>query len=154
MHQTSTQSQENPRFKGRIKRGEVRNPLGGAAGKPFQSFKERLCYWLETKTIDEIRAIVEKPKEWKKLVAIDALVAQRIHQASKDTGLGDFNAIFDRLLGKPAQAITGEDGKPLLPQTDLNELARKTAFLLSMAVLPIAGSEKEPITLEGSKPLV
>lgn len=79
---------------------------GNPKGKPitgFQGFKDRLQHWLETKTVGEIEMLVTNPKKWKKLVSVDAMVARRIHQACGADGTGDFIAILDRLLGKPAQ---------------------------------------------------
>lgn len=122
--------QGNPNMK---KGAPAVNPKGRPAAG-FQSFKDRLAYWLDTKTIGEIRKIVEDEKKFDKLVAIDALVARRISEASKQGSTSDFASILDRLVGKPNQAITGADGAPLMPVTDIQELARRTAFLLSLGV--------------------
>ena len=84
------------------KPGQSGNPKGRPA-TGFQGFKDRLQHWLETKTIGDIEALVSNPKKWKKLVSIDAMVAKRIHAACAADGTGDFIAILDRLLGKPAQ---------------------------------------------------
>ena len=122
---------------------------GNPAGRPatgFQSFKDRLCYWLETKSIDDIEKLVLKKSEWRKLPAIDGIVVRRIHAALQHEGSGaDFALVLDRLLGKPAQAITGEDGKPLMPAMDIMELARRGAFLLSLVNIDKA---KSPVILE------
>lgn len=75
-----------------------------AAG--MQSFKDRLVRWLETKTYKEIQELVDNPKRWDKLLSIDAMVVRRIHEACQKDKTGDFNAVLDRLLGKPA--ITGD----------------------------------------------
>lgn len=123
--------------------GKWKKGVSGNAGRTFQTFKERLAYWLETKTITEIEKLVLSKREWGKLVAIDGLVVRRIHAAFQaDNSGGDFALVLDRLLGKAPQAITGEDGKPLLAAIDVNELARRTAFLLS---LPQAAA---PVTIE------
>lgn len=117
-----------------IQPGEIRNPNGRRKkANYFQSFKERLAWWVETKTLNQIEVLVNDPRKFGRLPAIDALVARRIYEASKGNGGADLAMILDRMLGKPPQAITGEDGKPLIPITDINEIARRTAFLLSMA---------------------
>lgn len=88
--------------KGHFAKGQ---PSPNPAGRPaagLQSFKDRLAYWMDTKTIADIEAIIDNPKKWGKLLAVDALVARRISEASKKTGIQDFVAILDRLLGKPA----------------------------------------------------
>src|ERR1700722_7362881 len=90
---------------------------GNLRGRPkrgFQSFKDRLAYWLENKTASEIKALVENPKAWGRLVSIDAIVVRRIAAALERDGSADFTLLLDRLLGKPSQAITGEDGAPLI----------------------------------------
>lgn len=83
------------------KPGVSANPAGRPAAG-FQSFKDRLARWLETKTLKEIQAIVEDEKKFNKLLSVDAMVARRIHQACKASGGADFQMILDRLLGKPA----------------------------------------------------
>lgn len=86
--------------------GQTGNPKGRPAAG-MQSFKDRLAYWLDTKTIDQIKALVEEgSKKGGKLLAIDAIVAKRIKRAYDNDGNADFNSILDRLLGKPA--ITGD----------------------------------------------
>lgn len=79
------------------------NPKGRP--KAGQSFKDRLAYWLDTKTLKQIRAIVEDETKLDKLPAVDAMVARRIAQACKADGGQDFLMILDRLLGKPSQAV-------------------------------------------------
>ena len=93
-------SLDQSRDRGRFKKGFVGNPAGRP--KAGQSFKDRLAYWLETKTLKEIRAIVEDEKKFDKMPAIDCMVAQRVRQACKADGGSDFLMILDRLLGKPA----------------------------------------------------
>ena len=86
--------------------GWKKGTSGNPAGRPkagMQSFKDRLAHWMETKTLKEIKAIVEDDKKLDKLLSIDAMVAQRIRQACKADGGADFVMILDRLLGKPAQ---------------------------------------------------
>lgn len=81
----------------------------GISGRPaagLQSFKDRLAYWMDHKTIGEIKAIIDNPKKWNKLLSSDAMVARRIHEAASKNGNSDFIALLDRLLGKPA--ITAE----------------------------------------------
>lgn len=141
----NTQSQQNETSEAKkpqgFQIGNNANPEGGRARKNwrhFQTFKERLAHWLESKSLAEIVAIVTNEKKFGKLSAIDAMVAQRIAQACKADGGADMTIVLDRLMGKPPQAITGEDGKPLMPATDVNEIARRTAFLLSLPQAAIA----------------
>lgn len=107
---------------------------GNPKGRPpaGQGLKDRLSWWLLNKTVDEIERLVNDKKKWGKLVAADAHCAMVVHEGCKNTGLTAIAFIFDRLLGKAPQAITGEDGKPLMPAADVNEIARRTAFLLSL----------------------
>lgn len=114
---------------GQFKQG---NTLGGRTSTGYQSFKDRLVHWLETKTIDDIEKLVRSRTEWKKLSAIDGIVVRRIAGAIGKDGAADFVMVLDRLLGKPAQEITGAGGAPLITQYDVNELARRTAFLMSL----------------------
>lgn len=107
---------ENP-FKANVKTDEKPKKLatpaswakgqsGNPAGRPatgFQGFKDRLAWWMESKTIGEIKKLVSNPKKWDKLVSADAMVARRIYEACGPDGTGDFIAILDRLLGKPTQ---------------------------------------------------
>lgn len=134
--QTDSPSFENEKLKnsGQFKEG---NTLGGRKSTGYQSFKDRLQWWLESKTIAEIEQLTRSRTEWKKLSAIDGIVVRRIHAALGKDGGADFVMVLDRLLGKPSQAITGEDGKPLIPTFDLNELARRTAFVMSIAALTL-----------------
>lgn len=81
------------------------NPLGRPA-KLFQSFTDRLAWWLENHTGDEIQAVVRNKKEWGKLSAIDQIVIRRIQAATqKHKSTADFIAVLDRLVGKPVQPI-------------------------------------------------
>lgn len=128
----------------RPKRGKggkyLKGSSGNVLGKPptgFQSFKDRCVYWWETKTVEEIEKLVNNKKLWKKMISLDAAVARRIHAAQQDTGIQDMRLLLEYILGKPAQAITGAEGQPLIPQLDISEMARKTAFLLSMAAMPV-----------------
>lgn len=109
----------------------------GAAGRPasgMQSMKDRLAYWYETKSIGEIERIIKNKRLWKKLPSIDAHIAQVIATGSERTGLPAVQFIWERLLGKAPQAITGEDGAPLIPaQMDIMEIARRMAYTLSLA---------------------
>lgn len=84
---------------------------GNAKGRPatgLQGFKDRLSHWIETKTLKEIKALVDDPDEKKldKMYAADVMVVQRVRAACKQSGGADFQMILDRLLGKPA--ITGD----------------------------------------------
>ena len=89
-----------------FKKGE---PSANPAGRPhslFASFADRLGHWLETKTANEIAALVRNKAEWGKLSAIDAVVVRRIAAAmAKDKSTQDFVAVLDRLIGKPVQPI-------------------------------------------------
>ena len=83
----------------------VKGTSGNALGRPkagIVAFKDRLAYWLEQKTVGEIKALIENPKKWDKLLSVDAMVARRIADACGKSGGADFVAILDRLLGKPA----------------------------------------------------
>jgi hypothetical protein len=60
------------------KKGQSGNP----AGRPkagMQSFRDRLVYWLETKTYGDIKRLIDDPDERKlgKLAAIDVIVLHR-----------------------------------------------------------------------------
>lgn len=85
---------------------------GNPSGRPragTQAFADRLAYWLETKTIDEIKAIVRNTKEWGKLPAIDGIVVRRINAALMKAGSNaDFTAVLDRFVGRPVQPVAGE----------------------------------------------
>lgn len=125
---------------------------GNPAGRPaagMQSMKDRLAYWYETKSIGEIEKLIANKHLWNKLPAIDASLCRVISDGCQSSGLSALQFIWDRLLGKPAQAITGEDGKPLIPQVDLNEMARRTAFLLSLA----QAQKEKPLLLDSSIPV-
>jgi hypothetical protein len=129
--------QIRPKNKGGRPKGVKDKPdyyvRGPSLAIPFETLKARLIHWAETKTVEQIQKLVENPKLWKPLPMIDALCAKQLWRAWDGTG-EDFNRVLDRMIGKPVQAITGEDGKPLLPPSDINEIARRTAFLLSMAI--------------------
>lgn len=150
----ASKKQKNPRVydensgrepDGKWKRGVSGNILGRPGG--YQNFRDRLLWWLETKTIREIEELVDKKADWDDLCAIDGMVVRRIHAAVKtDGGVSDFTAILDRLLGKPPQAITGDDGKPLIPMMDMPEIARRAAFLLMTA------SGNMPLIIEQNAP--
>lgn len=153
-----TKSLPNPRLERKklvqANRQRIKKELAERALKGNnQTIKQRLLYWFETKTVKEIQAIIDTPKVWDNLPNIDAALCRLIAAATKDGGSSALTMVLDRLLGKPAQAITGEDGKPLIPQADVNELARRTAFLLSRVVLPVVGSDSTLITIEQTKPL-
>lgn len=109
------------------------NPRGRPAAG-MQSFKDRLAYWLDTKTITEIEQIVDNPKKWGKLLAVDALVARRIVEAAKASGGNDLSIILDRLLGKPA--ITA----------DL-QVTHALASRLDAAEAALLGSPSNPLSL-------
>ena len=134
---------------GTYKKGFVSNPAGRPASG-YQSFKDRLAFWMETKTVSEIEALIKNKKQWGKLPAIDAMVAMRVSESYEYGGGASMTIILDRLLGKPNQSLTGLDEKPLIPQTDINEIARRTAFLLATAGLS-EQSAPLPITLDGAK---
>jgi hypothetical protein len=124
----------------------------GIAGRPasgMQSFKDRLARWTDTKTVGEIERLIKDKKAWNNLLSIDAMVAMRVSEAYERGGGASMTVILDRLLGKPPQAITGEDGAPLVPATDIMEIARRTAFLLSLAATQQADASA-PLVLEGS----
>lgn len=94
--------------KGRFAIGNSANP-DGRPERAFQSFKDRMVYWLETKTGDEINALVRDRKNWGKQLSIDQLVIRRIIAATKkDAATADFVAVLDRLVGRPVQPIAAE----------------------------------------------
>lgn len=138
-----TDSQPIQKRRGQWKKGQSGNPKGRPPAG--QSLKDRLAWWFETKTVGEINALIANQKEWPNLISADAAICQVVAQGSEKSGLPYIQFIFDRLLGKPPQAITGEDGKPLLPQQDIQEIARRTAFLLSMAMV---SPDAAPLVLE------
>lgn len=75
----------------------------------MQSVADRMAHFLETKTIEEIEALVRNKKEWKKLTAIDGIIVRRIHAALMKAGSNpDFTAVLDRFVGKPVQPIAAE----------------------------------------------
>jgi hypothetical protein len=99
-------------------------------------------YWLESCTLEEIIRISESKKDFGKLRAIDALVIRRIADAALTGGGDDFSRLIDRWIGKPMQQLVASvevEAKPI----DLTEIARRTAFLLS---LPRA-DDPEPVAL-------
>lgn len=87
----------------------IGKPSVNPAGRPaavFQSFADRLAYWLETKTVGEIESIARNKKSWKDLSGIDGVVIRRIAAAlAKEGGTADFTAVLDRLVGKPVQPV-------------------------------------------------
>lgn len=90
---------------------QVGKPSVNPLGRPrtgLQSVADRLNYWLETKTIGEIKKIINSPKTWNELPSIDAMVAKRIKRACDDDGETDFNMVLDRLIGRPVQPIAAE----------------------------------------------
>jgi hypothetical protein len=99
----------------------------------FQNIKDRLAFWFERKTIGEINKLCKSKREWNKLPAIDAHICRIAHQGSKDSGLEYSAFLFAYLYGKPTQPLSGEDGKPLIPQVDVMEIARRMAFVLELA---------------------
>lgn len=101
MLENTEKSTKRPLPRTAWKAGVSANPAGRPAAG-MQSFKDRLAHWMDTKTIGDIEAIIENPKKWNKLLAVDALVARRISEAAKKSGTSDFVALLDRLLGKPA----------------------------------------------------
>lgn len=98
-----------------------------------QRFRRRVRSLWENKTTAEIEKLVKNKRAWNKLPAIDGAIIQRIAQAQSITGIQDMSLLLDRLCGKATQPISGEDGAPLIPQVDLMEIARRTAFMLAMA---------------------
>lgn len=95
--------QKADNFPQRWKPGKSGNPAGRPAAG-MQSFKDRLSYWLDNKTLKELKTLVdgEDEKRLDKLPAIDVMVIQRVRAACKKDGGQDFVMILDRLLGKPA----------------------------------------------------
>lgn len=108
-------------FEGIAKPGEVRNPTGKNGQTPIT---------------DAIRVLMTRP-DTDKLDDGPINNAQRIAlEWAKRAKAGELNAVIsltDRIEGKPPQAITGADGKDLIPETDSTELARRIAYLLSQA---------------------
>lgn len=85
---------------------------GNLAGRPvngLQDLSVRLKYWLERKTIQEIKDLVKDKEAWGKLLSIDGILVRRIEAAMrKDGSTADFTAVLDRLVGKPVQPIAAE----------------------------------------------
>lgn len=110
----------------------VGNTFGGRTATGLQSFKDRLAYWMNHKTIGEIKAIIDNPKKWDKLLSADAMVARRIHSAAGKDGNSDFVALLDRLLGKPA--ITAEVA---VTHGLAERLDRAEAMMLESSPVPV-----------------
>ena len=110
---------------------EIARKRGGKITPEY--FSRRLTHWLADKTIQDISETISKARVWRCLSPLDAIIVRRINEAVQDGGLAAGNVLLDRLLGKPAQAITGADGEPLMPMIDVVDIARRTAFLLSLA---------------------
>lgn len=115
----------------------------------YQTFKARLTWWMESKSVSQIEALIKNKKAWNKLPAIDAMVAMRVSESYERGGGASMMIILDRLLGKPNQSLTGIDETPLVPKHSMDELARRTAFLLALASHQPAQSA--PLTLESAK---
>lgn len=88
--------------------GPSENPLGRPVAG-LQAVSDRLSYFLQSHTIDEIHALVRNKKAWGKLTAIDGVIVRRIHAALMKAGSNpDFTAVLDRFVGRPVQPIAAE----------------------------------------------
>ena len=115
----------------------------------YQSFKARLTWWMESKTVSQIEKLIKNKSAWARLPAIDAMVAMRVSESYERGGGASMTIILDRLLGKPNQSVSGLDETPLVPKHSMDELARRTAFLLALAQNQPA--QIQPLTLENAK---
>lgn len=134
---------------------------GNPAGRPkagMQSFKDRLARWLETKTYKEIKELVDNEKKWDKLLSIDAMVVRRIHEACQKDKTGDFVALLDRLLGKPAITADLQVTHALADRLDAAErlLAQSTApmiegqaIVLDAAIDLLGTGDKDSVNTQG-----
>lgn len=128
-------------------------------GRPktgFQSFKDRLLYWVEEKTLKELKSLVDDPDEKRldKLLAIDAMVVQRVRAACRKDGNQDFIAVLDRLLGKPMQAVEATVTHALAARLDEAEklltddsapMIEGQAMLLQTSILSLEPEDKLPV---------
>lgn len=104
------------KFKGRAKKGEVRNPKGRPAGN--QNYIDRVCFLLNHYTVGDIIDLVEgfnskdpaRKRRTRQLSAQDGLIIMQIAQGYQRDGGEQFNLLLDRLYGKPGMAI------PRMPQ--------------------------------------
>lgn len=153
--QTPQNSEKPYKLGGMSGKGFMPGQTGNPAGRPkagMQSFKDRLARWLETKTYKEIQELVDNPKKWDKLLSIDAMVVRRIHEACQKDKTGDFVALLDRLLGKPA--ITADlqvthaladrldHAEKLLLEPPSAPLLEGTAVLLQSSILDTEHDDK------------
>lgn len=77
-------------------------------GRPvtgYQTFSERAAYWLEKKTINEIKALMGDETAKGDLGAYDLMILMRIMEAINADGGQSMDRLLDRILGKPKQEI-------------------------------------------------
>lgn len=111
------------------------NTLGGRPVAGLQAVADRLSYFLQSHTIDEIHALVRNKKAWGKLTAIDGVIVRRIHAALMKAGSNpDFTAVLDRFVGRPVQPIAAEF-KVTHGLADRIEKARKLVGANSTAMI-------------------
>ncbi len=80
------------------------NPKGrGSAG---ENFLDRLNYWFNACTHEEIEELYRSKKKLKSMRAIDSMCITRLHSALQEDGEKTMEALLDRLIGKPTQHVT------------------------------------------------
>lgn len=116
-----TVGRNKPPVHGRIKKGEVRNPLGARAHDPFkrrlkhlttEELRDVACLVING-NIEELKAIAKDPatsalKVWLCSVALKGIARGDVHSLDK---------LLERLIGKVPQAVNVGDpnGNPLPP---------------------------------------
>lgn len=82
--------------------GDRANPHGRPA-TGYQGFADRAHYWLEKKTVNEIKALMADEKAKGDLGAYDLMILTRIMEAINADGGQSMDRLLDRILGKPKQ---------------------------------------------------
>lgn len=119
-----------------FKPGQSGNPKGRKPGR--QAFVDRANYLLDKYNVGDIKAFINDERQFDKLPSYDAMIMRRVVEAVSENGHRSMDSLLDRLIGKPAQAITGEDGGPIevadvSDRERLKETCRSIAFMLSEA---------------------
>ena len=84
--------------------GVVTNPKGRP--KNALEFVPRVKNFMENYSVHEIKTILANKREYNKLSVTDGLIVKRLNEALDDNGATPMNIMLDRILGKPAQAVT------------------------------------------------
>ncbi len=85
-------------------KGVCPNPKGrGSAG---ENYLDRLNYWLDSCTHEQIEEVYNNKAKLRYLKVIDSLCISRIHAALQEDGERTMESLLDRLIGKPTQHVT------------------------------------------------